>query len=137
MNKKICRIISVLLALALLLHSGVFAVNPNERLESDSAEYMQESPRTREVDLEDVFDIYYVPGVPYEGYIFRLADTAIVPFGFSENEAIDEIYGPKNMFVADTLEDIEAIVDPELILYIEPDYKTFLPDLSEAEFRAQ
>ena len=131
MNKKFIKIISILLIFALLLLSRVLTRNYDVELEPANAEYLQESTKTREVDPDDVFDIYYAPDAPYEGYIFRLVDNAILPFGFSENEAISEIYGPLNMFTADTLEVIKELIDPELILYIEPDYKIFLPELSE------
>ena len=60
----------------------------------------------------------------YAGYIFRLAYHAVVPF--AENESVNLIHAPLNIFVADTISDIIDFVDPGFIMYIERDFVIYL-----------
>jgi len=73
-----------------------------------------------------VFDIQYVPGAEYDGYIFRLVYGAIVPP--LDNTNIQCLsFGPisTNVFRAATLQDIKNFIAPEYIMHIEPDYLIF------------
>ena len=148
MRKALCKVISMLLIVTLLLPIGVLAVGHyetfdldnveylsaeppiteetesdgtyDEDLESDYTEYMPELPKIEVSELAVMFDVYGTSGVAHVGYIFQLIENAVV--SSEGNENIRVIFPPLNIFVADTLEDILDFVNPELILYIERDY---------------
>ena len=57
MNKKICKAIAVLLIIALLLPSGVYAIGHTEVFALDYVEYAPaETPAIEEVEPDNVYD---------------------------------------------------------------------------------
>ena len=92
----------------------------NKAYELEHAGFISEMPKIQAAELSAMFNIRYTPGASHAGYIFRLVEHAVVPF--TENKGIGVIHAPKNLFVANSLEDILNFVSPEMILRIEPDY---------------
>jgi len=72
------------------------------------------------IRLMALFNIQPTPGMGYAGYIFQLVEGAVIPEG--EHRGVRLIHTNLNMFVARSLEDIINFIDPEFIMYIEPDY---------------
>ena len=130
MNKLFRKAISFLLIVGLLLQPGALAVNHDTICETYNIDYEIELPRTREADPNDVFNIYIPYGAEYSGYIFILREGASLYLG--ENDVIKRIISESKVFHAASLDDIRAMVDPEKIDIIEPNWLFYL-DLPEVE----
>ena len=81
---------------------------------------------TEVVCLADVFNVQPTPGREYNGYIFQLANDAVVRLDRRENLRIRVLHEPQNLFHAATLQDIMNFVAPEFILHIGPNYGIYL-----------
>ena len=149
---KLSRYIAVLLIITFVLPTGVFAVDNDEHFalgnagnlsaeliraeetelnniynkayELEHVGSISETPKIQAAELSTMFNIRYTPGSTHAGYIFRLVEHAVVPF--TENKGIGVIHAPKNLFVANSLEDILNFVSPEMILRIDPDNIIYL-----------
>jgi len=80
-----------------------------------------------------IIDYSHRPGLIFYRYHFRLTEDAVVSLEGHNN--IRELFPPLNMFAADTLEDIKAFVEPELIMRITPIFeerREFIQPMPEA-----
>ena len=116
MNKFLRKTTLFLLILALLLCAVGCTTHPEYA--TDYPEYVAEPSRTRAVDPDDVFDVYFFPGEEYNGFIFLLKEGATFLPGEHPNV---RAISPR-VWYAPTLDDIRAAVDPEHIEWIEPNW---------------
>ena len=139
-NFKLCKCTAVLLIITLILPTAVLAMPQmpvvddyilDSRHETEHTGNASSLPTIQSVNLADMFDISYTPGREHAGYIFRLVEHAVVPF--TEGRGIGVIFTPKNLFFANSLDDILAFVDPKLILFIVPDYVIYLDPLPASD----
>lgn len=124
MRKKTLRLVAIMLALIFLLPSSAFAFDLDDDLVNDDTVYVPKQYGAGFANPADIFNVQSVPGLPYDGYIFRLVDDIIVPR--IDTIRIRPLIAPYNLFHASTMQDIVDFVAPELILYIEPNYIIFL-----------
>jgi len=131
MSRKTGKLVAIMLAMIFLLPPAVFAINFEENLVYNDVAKVIES---RELELHypaTIFNVRSVSGSEYDGYIFRLRDNIIVPF--VDNDNIQPLYAPYNLFRANSIEDIIDFTGPGHILYIEPDYMIFLDPIEYEE----
>jgi len=132
MKKKLDKLVAILLITVFLLSTTVFGNNYDGSLEPSNVDNAFEELRVTDSNIADVFRVHYTPGAAYYGYIFRLVENAIVPY--EENENIQILFAPQNLFHATTLQDIVDFVAPEMIMHIEPNYKTVLEPMNAHEY---
>ena len=114
MKRKFMKFIAVLLVIVFVMPTWVFADSPDVGLEQN------------DIGTADIFSVHVDPGATHDGYIFRLVEGAVVSYAdIADNENIQVILAPKNIFRANALQDIKDFATPELIVYIEPDYIIF------------
>ena len=117
--KQAKRILALLLTAALLLGMAVFA----------------DAPAPAQTETDDVFaeaqalaDAADAAGSAYSGFIVRLRSGVMMQRAAESAEGIERVENAEGTYTAETLEQIAAFADAELIESIEPDYTVYLYD---------
>jgi len=116
MKRILQKLLAFFLVIMFTLPTLALANNPYDDLDNSYAD----QTITSITDFSDVFNVPVTPGEEHDGYIFQLVEGATI--SLTENEGIQVLFAPKNLFRANTLQDIIDFVAPELIMYIEPNY---------------
>lgn len=113
-NKKVYKLLSVLLILTLLFPLGASASK-----DYDIFPRCEETGELRPINFypDDVFDVYYPEGIELTGYAFQLIEGTA--FSLDDVENIYESLPERRIYHAPTLEDIRAAFDEDQIAWIE------------------
>ncbi|MCL2405586.1 MAG: hypothetical protein FWC92_08575 [Defluviitaleaceae bacterium] len=125
MKRKYQRLIAILLTIIILLPTVAYAENTSDYLCHNISEYLGNYISDETSCPIDIFNVTVTPGMYYSGYSFHLIDGAT--FSLEDSENIRVISLTLNLFHAATIQDIINFVAPEMIVFIEPNYRTTIP----------
>jgi len=131
--KRTCKqLIALLLVAVIMLPTIANAESMSDYYANSASEHLNSAHLAEEMpDPADIFNIITTPGKPYDGFLFHLVDGAT--FSLEESVYVRAISLTVNLFHAATVQDIINFVAPELIVFIEPNYRMSIGPLPTIE----